>query len=253
LECWKDDLMKVTEAHVALSQATFGDAEERYDRYSPSLNADGAIALAPEDGQVLDPVPAKCIQQRVSTLENTGDLASMIRSSIRYKTILRLFGFQICVTQARIIFRQVKPEGPDGAVVGHVRFPWISSVSFRPKQSFFLSDSTLQVEFSQSFPVAALGSWHHVIEVTFDKTYHPGSLAHHIACRAARHNLTHGGPDEAKDALHRVAEGSALADPPKGEFAAYHLPTFTDFPWGAAYIGDDAPATEWHVTNEAAT
>lgn len=235
----------IQESHAVLSKAIFGDESEYHDRTRPTLEADGRVHMDPEDGQVVAMASVRSLVQTVGAVESDGDLAEMMQAFGRPETYFRLFDFSLYVTEARLIWEQTKPVTPGEKMVGHLRFPWISSIEFRPKQSF-LNDALLRFEFHQEFPVAAQGGWFHTVELGFEKSFNPGPIAHAVAQLAARHHLVHGCPEEVRQALEALATGPAVADPPKGDTAAYYLPIYADFPGGVDYIGDGTVGGEWH-------
>ena len=239
----------ITESHAVISKVAFGDATKFHDRTRPTLEADGRIHLDSEDGRILASVDVRSMVQRVSTLENTGDLVEMARS-FAPETYFRLFHFRLVVTEARLIWEQEKPAGPGVKMVGHLRFPWISTVSFRPKQSF-LREAQLSLEFDQDFPVAALGGWFHTVELGFDKRFSPGSLAHLVVQQVARHHLQHGAPDDVTRALEALATVAPVPDPPNGKEARYVIPVHATYPGCVDYIGDGIVGGEWHVDSSA--
>ena len=242
----------INESHAVVTQAAYGDAARYPDRIRPTLEPDGQIHMDPEDGRILADVKIRSVIQYVSTVENSEDLVEMMYGFARERNLLRMFHFRLVVTEARLIWEQTKPASPPIKVVGHLRFPWIRDVGFRPKQSF-LNDPMIRLEFHEDFPVAALGAWFHYVELGFHKGVHPGSLAQLVAQQIARHHLKHGAPDSATQALEALATAVPLADPPKGEEAHYFMPVSATYPGCVDYIGDGIVGGEWNVDESTAT
>lgn len=105
----------------------------------------------------------------------------------------------------------------------------------------------IQLDFHQDFPVGSLGSWFHTVELGFDKQFDPGPVARRIATAAARHNLAHGAPDDARAALTRLAGGDPLPPPKKGDTTMYDTCAHVGWPGGLPYIDDGKPFGEWSI------
>lgn len=232
--------------HSVVSIARYGDAESYDCRRTPTLEADGQLHLTPEDGRVFAAVNARSIGQLIYTLPANGDLATFKMSMARPETHLRLFNLTLTFTEARVIWEMSSGAEPGTKMVGHLRYPWIQMVSYRPKQSF-LSDPVLVLEFGQPFPVASQGWWDHTVTLGFDKAFHPGPLAHSLAQHIARHHLKYGAPDAAHGALERLAVSAPLPDPAKKLQTPYFMPAWAMFPGGVDYIGDGTTGEEWTV------
>lgn len=243
-------MVDIRESHAAMSEVTFGDADKHHDRTRPTLEADGRLHMDPEDGRVLATVDARSVIQTVRTLENTEDLWEMTKAFGRSETYFRMFHFRLVVTEARLIWEQTEPAGSATKMVGHLRFPWISVVAFRPKQSF-LNDALMRLEFNQDFPVAERGGWFHTVDLGFHKDFNPGPLAHLVAQQIARHHLKYGAPDSATQALQALAAIAPVADPAKGQEAPYYIPAHATYPGCVDYIGDGIVGGEWLVAESA--
>lgn len=238
--------MKADDAWVALSNVKDGTSETRYDRRYPSWTSSGAIAFSAADGEVTGPIEVSVVAQKVSTLENSADLGAMMAAMGRPSTTLRLFSFDLWVTDARIVSVQTKPVTPGVRIAGHLRYPWISGIQYHPKQSF-LMESILQLSFVEEFPIASLGTWFHTLELTFHKSFDPGPLALDIAHRLARHHLAHGAEPEMIERLKYLSEAEAVPSPRKGDMGSYYPPAYMMIHGGAEYVGDAVPNIEWTV------
>lgn len=236
--------MDVNEAHTAMVMRRFGDEANYYDRENPRLNADGTVWLSPEDGSVLYRIPARSVIQYVATLEASEDLIAMARQMGRRETQFRLFDFTVSVTEARVFWEQNTTQTPGKRMVGHLRYPWIRAVGYRPKQSF-LNDPKVTLEFMEHFPIEAQGSWFSDLDIGFDKGFDPGDLAHLIAQQAARHNLTYGCPPQIRSKVEQMAVAPRLAPPAKNAMATYFMPVHAAYPECVNYINDDRPAGRW--------
>lgn len=242
--------MKASKAHAVIRTVRVGD--DHLDRFNPRLDDDGRIAYSPEDGVPSEAVAVSCVTQRVATLDKAADLAETAGSLAQPELSDWKKGCEVWVTDSRVLFRQVETREPGLAVVGQIRFPWIASVEFRPKQSF-VYESILNLSLWESFEDSSRGSWLHTIEFKFPKTYHPGLVAQRVVRRIAAHHMAHGAPAEAAAALGALSNAPLLPDPPKGELSMYALPAFVNVPGGAAYIGDEIPEAEWILASAATT
>lgn len=243
--------MIAKESHAVITYAEFGDVDQYYDRKRPTLEGDGSVHLDSEDGQILAKVDVRSVIQRVITMENTGDLVQMTGSFGKSETYLRLFDFTLRVTESRVIWEQKKLEKPGVRAVGHLRYPWIGSIGYRPKQSF-LNEAVLELGFTQDFPVESLGAWFHYVELGFLKNVDPGPLAHLLARAVGEHHLRHGAPDSSTAALKEFAACPPKPDPAKGDLTMYFPPAHVIYPHGVDYIGDGTTGGEWIVSNAAA-
>jgi hypothetical protein len=239
-------MKSISASHAVLAKAKFGEADRYFDRKQPRLEADGSVHLDSEDGQVVTSADFQTLIQRVATLENTGDLWEMTRAAVRPKVTLMFHDLRLFVTETRIIWEQKKLIGPELRLVGHLRYPWISAVHFRPKQSL-LNEPVLQLDFHEPFPAAGLGGWFHQVQLVFPKSFHPGGLAQTIVQQIARHHLRHGHPAVARERLEALANAALLPDPPKGDTAEYFMPIHVEYPFGAHYVGDTVAGRDWVV------
>lgn len=237
----------MADRHVALTHQSLATADTHHDRRWPTLDAAGLVALGVEDGQVDGPYRVRANVQLTNILPEAGpdgDLGAMMNAYARTEDVYRLFGFDVYVTQARVFFVHDKDPAPGKKIVGQVRYPWITAVGFRPKQSF-LNSATLQLSFQEDLPRG--GTAFHRIELEFDNAFHPGALAAAIVQRVAAHQLRHGAPEVVRADFEALLAPAPLSDPPKGELSEYYLPAFLPFPLGAAYLADggEGTATAW--------
>lgn len=228
----------MADRHVALGHRAVG-SDAHSDRRWPALDAAGLVVLGVEDGQVDGPYRVRANVQETNILPEAGpdaDIGAMMQAFARTENVYRLFGFDVYLTQARIFFVHDKDPEPGKKIVGHIRFPWITTVGFRPKQSF-LNTATLSLQFQEDLPRGG-GTAFHTVELEFDNAFHPGPLALAVVQRVAAHQLRHGAPDPVRADFEALLAPAPLPDPPKGELSEYYLPAFLPFPLGAAYLGD---------------
>lgn len=231
--------MTGVEHHVIMGDRDHGSDAIYHDRLRPILTLDGRLWTSPEDGEVLGPFPVRANIQYTTALP--GDLESFVdigRALNTQDCVYRIFDAQLFVTESRVVVIQTKAAGPGKVAVGHLRFPWITSIGFRPKQSF-LNESTLELAFQEDMTTTDDGGvWFHTLELTFAKTFHPGALAQTIARRLASHHLRHGVPEAVASDFRELLNAELLPDAKRGELSKYFCPAFVPFPYGAAYIED---------------
>ncbi|MFI8774636.1 Clp protease N-terminal domain-containing protein [Gordonia sp. NPDC062954] len=240
--------MELSEAFCVLGTATPGDFASKFDRYIPRLHADGSVALAADDGIARAAGRTRELVHWVSTLEDDGDLTGLLLNYGKRDIQSLEKDLNVYLTDARIVFI-ANGEVRSGRTVGHVRYPWVSAVSWRPDLGVGRRP-TVTLHMDQDFPVKALGSWMHYVEMRFPKGFHPGSLALDIARRVSAHNLAHGAPQRAHEALRAMADAPRRVDPPKGQEDMIVIPAHVECPLGAEYIGDCPDRAEWRVLLE---
>jgi hypothetical protein len=230
---------------VVLNDREHGNEGKYYDRKWPTLRADGSLWTSPEDGDVLGPFPVRAnIQYTTAFPGNMESFEAIGRALRNRETVYRLFHFQMFVTESRVVLVQNKPPAEGHQIVGHLRFPWITSVGFRPKQSL-LNECTLELKFQESMDDGDGGVWFHDVELTFEKTFDSGSLAQTIVRRMAAHHLRLELPDVVTTDVRELLAVERLPNPAKGELSEYFSPVFVYFPYGAEYIGDDVEKAAW--------
>lgn len=236
--------MKLSESFGLFGTSTLGDADSKYDRYLPRLYRDGSIAFADFDGTRIESVRVREIAQWVSTFEDNDDLTYAVMST--GKRDLRTIGARstMYVTDARVAFAQDKVKTPDERVVGHIRYPWIDAIVWRPQLGRF-KRPMLQIWMHEDFPVKHLGSWHHYIELEFDDTVDPVAIALDLARRVSAHNLAHGAPAWIHDRLREQSQITHLPELDDTGEGLWQCPASVACPHGAAYVGDSPSPAEW--------
>lgn len=241
------NLMSDMTPDLPMGSANFGDATERHQLRLPTANADGSIHLLPADGPTIARFPVKHLMHFYKTLHTSDNLADMMYQAAREKHSQMMFDAEILVTDARIIVHKLDACSPGKLEVAQLWYSWISLIEFRPKQSF-LNDAIISLHYGADFPNRDAGTWFERLELTFDKTFHPGNVAWEITRRLAAHHLRLGPPNEVCERLIALTNPPILPDPPKGGFAEYCPPAYVVYPGGIPHVdtGSHIP-WEWIV------
>jgi hypothetical protein len=225
-----------------------GVEHNRGSRVIPALADDGSVAWEESDGTRPLRIPAKRVIRNVGAAAADASIMEIAQAVARPPVLFADSDFELTVTDARIIILHKAIDSDRSRVAGQIRFPWMRSVEFRPKQSF-LNDSEIVIDAIEGFnvddvPSSKQGTFFHRFTFLFDKNFHPGELAQEIVQRAARYiGSTQDSPRST--ALDELQGAPRLPDPPKGEHSAYHLPVYCPFPQGRYGSSDVAPAVEW--------
>lgn len=236
--------MSSAEPRSPIGPAHFGDVATESALQWPVLEPNGRIHLIPQDGSRIVQLPVNTVLHKYVTMEDDLPLAEAIHRMGRPKTATVLGRMELLVTDCRVIVFQSKPGKPGTMEVGHLWFPWIRTVAFRPRQGM-LYPSTIHLEFLDETPSGDI-QWDQTIELDFDKTFHPGPLAWEITSRIAQHHLQHGCPPEVQDRMRALTNPPTLPDPAKGEMSFYNPPAYVSFPGGVPYV-DPPQRWEWIV------
>ncbi|VXC15237.1 conserved hypothetical protein [Arthrobacter sp. 9AX] len=117
------------------------------------------------------------------------------------------------------------------ALAGHLRYPWLDSILFQPKDGLFGAE-TLRLAFhSDGTPM--------YLQLTLDKTTDATALAHEIMQRtiAYRRRDTHPLDRDETAALNALLAAGPAPLPQKGTMGAYRIPTS----WPAGTAAQYAP------------
>ncbi len=160
--------------------------------------------------------------------------------------------FQLFVTDARLVIVHDIADADGARVAGHIRYPWMQSIGFRPKQSF-LNDSEIVVDAIEEFDIDGFpkrhsGSFFHRFTFLLDKTYHPGELVREVARRAASYIVNTQGV-ERTGPLEELRAAALLPDPPKGDHSTYGLPVYCAYPGGVFGLSDATGPVKWISQN----
>ncbi|MFI1651999.1 CHAT domain-containing protein [Streptomyces avidinii] len=201
--------------------------DSRDDIRHPRFGPDGQVRFTPYDGEVVGPVP---VRGAVWTREDL-DLAAL-RST--RTTEWRIFGLRLYVTDARLVLVADKPDAVARRIAGHLRYPWVSSIGFRPKQSF-LNDCEVVVDTQQEGTETTCTT--HRLTLLFDNATDSGRLARLLVRRLASHHLADDTlPASSRQDFETLRDAPVLPPPRKGEHAIYRPAAFKYYPCGAEHL-----------------
>ncbi|MFD7471552.1 CHAT domain-containing protein [Streptomyces sp. NPDC059837] len=208
----------------------------RDDVLYPCLGPDGQVRFTPFDGEAVGPVP---VRGAVWTREDL-DLAAFRATR---STEWRIFGLRLYITDARLVLVSDKPDAKARRIAGHLRYPWVNSIGFRPKQSF-LNDCEVVVETQQEGTETTCTSQR--LTLLFDDATDSGRLARLLVRRLASHHLADDTlPTSVRQDFEALREPPVLPPPRKGEHATYRSPAFKCYPYGAEYLLGQPPEGTW--------
>lgn len=238
--------MKHDKAFAVLGTSTRGDSETSYDRYRPRLDSESSVVLSATDGQAIPIRRFLELTHTVTTHEDEGDLTAAILAFGQPHLQSHQNGnLDAFLTDSRLIFANRTIGRGGRRQVGHIRYPWIDAVAWRPGSTS--SRPVVRLFMHEDFPIKALGNWFHFVELRFEDGFHPGQLALELAQRICAHNVAHGAPESAHGALREMASAVVQPDPNDDDEPMFSIPASIPCPWGAAYIGDDPQQAEWIV------
>lgn len=241
------------EPTIPFVRAKAGYASRHDQLRYPRLNLDNSVYLDSDDGTSVVTAPVRAASHYYQSFAIGVTFAHTLRSMQAEKNTVHLYDMQLMVTDSRVIVHKRDPKVPNLSIVAHLRYPWVSTVRYRPKQSF-LNDAALNLDYAQQFPLADRGWWSERLEFIFNKRIQPGELAQEIVRRIAIHHLRHGVPEGAVSATRALLQSDKIADPAKGEFASYEIPAYVSWPGGVPYIQSDGETTwEWITQSSAST
>ncbi len=217
-------------------------------RLLPVLAGDGTVECEAADGDHPVQVPVRRFLRNVGMVADGASIDELGRAIANPPLLFANSRFQLFVTDARLVIVHDTTDADGARVAGHIRYPWIQSIGFRPKQSF-LNDSEIVVDAIEDFdidgfPKRQSGSYFHRFTFVFDKTFHPGELAREIARRAASYVVSTQGVDQTGP-LEELRRAVLLPDPPKGDHSTYGLPVYCAYPGGVFGVGDATGPVGW--------
>ncbi|MDX8048539.1 hypothetical protein SK571_04035 [Lentzea sp. BCCO 10_0798] len=117
---------------------------------------------------------------------------------------------------------------------GQAQYPWISSIGFRPKQSF-LNGCELLITTQQEIEEDV--NHFNRLTVLLTAGADSGELSRQVVQRLAQHHLLDrdGLPDSAVSEFEALCEATRLSNPEKGSHSVYYLPAFKSYPYGVGY------------------
>ncbi|MFD7865705.1 CHAT domain-containing protein [Streptomyces sp. NPDC059783] len=206
------------------------------DRLHPRFGPERRLLLTAYDGEPPAPVPV-----RVASWKKERFHLDALRMSS--ETEWRVHGVGLHLTDARLVVVVDKPDSRGRTLAGHIRYPWITTVSYRPKQSF-LNDCELVVVCQQDNGPDEVDFYR--LTLVLPPEADSGDLARRLVRRLARHHLDHGGlPAAARPRFEALLEPPRLPDPDKGRHASYFLPAFKTYPEGVEYLGGGPAEGTW--------
>lgn len=126
------------------------------------------------------------------------------------------------------------------ALVGHLRYPWISEVAFAPKQGFGSAETLRLTYVDGSEPTKP------EVHVTFhlDRGTDANQVARYIVDRIIAYRYASGEKMTADEvAAFEKLRGSGFLPPPqKGYLSIYHIPTSWNAPSGLTHVPSVTPA-----------
>ncbi|MFE0364698.1 CHAT domain-containing protein [Streptomyces griseoaurantiacus] len=216
------------DSFIMLSRHTFGE-ESVSDRLHPRFGADGRLLLTSYDGEAYGPVPVRMAEWRKEDFD-TGEFR------MNSTTEWRQHRLSLQLTDARLVLTVDRPDAQGRTLAGHIRYPWISAVGFRPKQSF-LHDCELVVQCQQDTEGTDIGATFYRLVLLLDREADSAGLAQHLVRRLARHHLAHASlPTALRPSFEALRTAPLLPTPAKGDHATYFLPAFKSYPEGAEYV-----------------
>lgn len=226
----------------------YGSAASEVAREAPTLNPNGTVHIAKEDGTNIRSLNVDILQHATMfTNSRAVNGADSFQTYSHQETQMRLRKIQLLVTDARLIFiYHNEPQGPQQAAVGQLRYPWIHEISFAPKQGIF-SDPEVILFCPQDYPPPRNGMWTHAIHLIFTTHFHPGLLVCDIIRRIGQHHLQYGAPAECAQQLQDQTQVFSLPDPPKRGFTTFEMACYQDCLLGVPYLGDGHEDDEWDI------
>ncbi|WP_410663473.1 hypothetical protein [Amycolatopsis sp. lyj-84] len=211
------------------------DQQGKGDRLSPNVLPDGGVELHAADGQVAARVAVRGASWEIDTFD-------VMRLSTRTETEWRVSGLRLFVTDTRLILLADKPLKDGRRFAGHLRYPWISSVGYRPKQSV-LNDCELVLSTQQDLSEDL--TYFNRLVLVLSSDIDSGRLAREVVGRLARHHLARGGlPAAVVSEFEKLRDAEPLPDPVKGSHATYFIPAFKPYPYGVDYT-DHSQESQW--------
>ncbi|MGW1225063.1 CHAT domain-containing protein [Streptomyces sp. NPDC002530] len=206
------------------------------DRLHPRFGRNGRLLFTPYDGEPAAPVAVRVAVWKKERLR----LSALSMST---ETAWRVRGAGLHLTDARLVLVVDEPDSRGRTLAGHIRYPWITTVAYRPKQSF-LNDCELVVVCQQdSDPDTVEFSR---LTLVLPPEADSADLARRLVRRLARHHLDHGGvPAVTRPRFEALLDPPRLPLPEKGGHASYYLPAFKNYPEGVEYLDGRPAAGTW--------
>jgi hypothetical protein len=205
-----------------------GPGEEKFaDLRNPRFLPDSRLRRSTFDGEVAGPVVLRAARY------NTEPFHALNTCEWRFMRS-RLF-----LTDARLVVLVDKRDRQGRRFAGHIRYPWISAVGFRPQQGI-LDECELLIEIHQD----DVGPRR--LTLLLQKDTDSGELAQQLVRRIAGHHLDHGElPDAVVPSFEALRDAPRLLAPIKGQHATYWLDAYKSFPYGTEYVLDRPVEGTW--------
>ncbi len=211
------------------------DQQGKGDRLSPNVLPDGGIEFNTTDGQILGPIPVRKPLWQIDTL-----IPQAFR--MRTETEWRIRGFALLITDTRLVLVADKPLKDGRRFAGHLRYPWVNSIGFRPKQSF-LNDCELVLGTQQE--ISADVDHFNRLTLILDAAIDSGDLARTLVRRLARHHIDRTElPGTVVAEFEALRDAERLPNPGKGDHSWYYPPAFKPYPYGVGYT-DQSEENAW--------
>ncbi|MET7280807.1 hypothetical protein ABZS29_21390 [Kribbella sp. NPDC005582] len=202
----------------------------------PALNDDGKVGREQLDGDRSQHLVATSIAVREVGANQTRSImelsdiqadlfitdARLIMMCAKYDKGGGWFGSPGMALALNAVSKVLASRRSRGTVlVGHVRYPWLSSVAFSPKQGW-LDEETLRlvVRDGTASPSRLL-----LVDLALPKTADSAAIARAIMLRAVAYRTTHEELNEAEQAGFRALEASNPPRPQPKKFASFTMPT----------------------------
>ncbi|WP_405059200.1 hypothetical protein OG474_41645 [Kribbella sp. NBC_01505] len=226
-----------------MAKQVHGSIATKYDQMYPGLDADGSVHFAEYDGEVVGPIAVRGVSWIRARMSLNG-----FNLRVNQETDWRYFDVSLYLTDARLVVVVDKPIDARTRRVGHLRYPWIHSVGYRPRQSF-LNECELVVGMEQpeggaEMPIDC------TLRFLLNRTDDSAELARQIVRRLAGHHLARGTlPPTAIPGFEQLLDPPHLPDPKKGDHATYWFGAYKHYPAGAEYIFGEPEAGTWRGTD----
>ncbi|HWD80909.1 MAG TPA: hypothetical protein VG497_18580 [Kribbella sp.] len=229
----------MSDLFVMITKREHGSIATEHDQLYPGLESDGSVHFGRYDGAVTGPIAIRSASwtRRVMSLRR-------LNLEVSETTDWRLFGLSLYLTDARIVIVVDKPVDAATKRVGHLRYPWLHSVGYRPRQGL-LYECELIVGMEQSQEGSEMPS-NLMLRLVLDRHVDSAELAREIVHRLARHHLARGTlPASVVPAFQVLLDPPRLADPGKGRHATYWFGAFKHWPTGTEYILGEPEQGTW--------
>ncbi|MEU5156155.1 CHAT domain-containing protein [Glycomyces sp. NPDC021274] len=228
---------KIFKEFLMLTISEFGSIDNSYDQLFPRLTRNGNIHFSDADGSIQGPIQVEYACWRRWIIST--DLFN--RDSVEW----RISRANLYITDARIILERQKQPTSASRMIGHLRYPWITSIGYRPKQSL-LNDCGVVITIQQEIEEPREAQVVHELSIFFPPSFDSGGLAQELARRLSRHHLMQEDlPDSVVSDFEALSSTARLPAPPKGDYSYYYPQAFKLYPYGTEYVLGNPPEGKW--------